>query len=97
MTGLDCTRMPFRAGDTVQVYNVDGTPFEEWLLAADERDGQVVCCGWPESVVDASRCVRTERATDQERLEMLANVARLDGLRGSWARQDLAASAKGDA
>lgn len=79
--------MPFRANEAVHVKSVD----EDWLLAADERDGKVVCAGWPESVVDASECTLARATTEEGRLEMLKNVATLGSMRGRWAREDLLA------
>lgn len=80
-------RPAFRAGDAVYISSVD----EAWVLATDERDGRVICAGWPESTIAASECNLSRPATDDGRIEMLTMVAQDGGLRGSWARQDLKA------
>lgn len=81
--------MPFRAGDHVFHH---GTR-ETWLLAADEADGEIVCCGWPETYAPASGCTLVKAATDEERLDILRAVARItDQRRGSLARDQLAAT-----
>lgn len=80
-------RKPFRAGDGV--YHAPSG--EKWLLAADERDGEVVCAGWPESIAKAPDCILIRRASDEARLYTLKSVAEScgDQMRGSWARRDL--------
>jgi hypothetical protein len=61
----------FRAGDTIR-HLPSG---EEWLLACDEEDGRVVCCGWPETQANAKDCILVEAATDKERISTLSRVA----------------------
>lgn len=82
-------REPFRAGDHVQVHNPDGTPYEKWLLAADEYEGRVICCGYPEATAPAENCTLIRRATDEGRLDLLKIVATHQSTRGEWARRDL--------
>lgn len=78
---------PFRAGDVV--YHAPTK--EKWLLAADERDGEVVCAGWPESIAKAKDCSLVTAAGDEMRKKILTDVVAGcgDQMRGSWARQDL--------
>lgn len=77
--------MSFRANDAV----LHAPSGETWVLAADERHGEVVCAGWPESIARAEDCSIVRVSTDEGRLAMLMNVAEHGGLRGSWARDDL--------
>lgn len=81
--------MKFRAGDHVRIESID----EDWVLAADEVGGRVVCAGWPESTIEAGRCRLLKAASDQERVDMLNRVAKSchDGMRGAWAREQLEA------
>ncbi len=80
--------MAFRANDAVHVESLG----EDWILAADERDGKVVCAGWPQAIVDASECTLARATTDEGRIDMLMQVASSAGdLRGRWARLDLQA------
>lgn len=78
----------FRAGDAV-LHRPSG---ETWILACDERNGEIVCCGWPESMAPAKDCDLVEAATDRMRSDILWQVARecRDELRARRARQDLA-------
>jgi len=76
-------RTPFRAGDHVRHVHIG----ETWVLACDQNGDEVICAGWPESVAKAEHCTLVRAATDAERLEMLSDCAKLDGLRGSWARR----------
>lgn len=82
----------FRAGDTVQVFDLKGIPWEVWVLAVDEDDqGYVTCAGWPESSVKANRCKLIEASTDKKRIEMLSKVAKHQGYsyRSSLAKTQL--------
>ena len=78
----------FRAGDLVH----HGPCDEDWELACDEQDGEIICCGWPETMARASDCTLIEAATDECRLSVLAEVARSAGetTRGSRAAAQLA-------
>lgn len=79
----------FRAGDHV-FHRPSG---EKWLLACDEMDGEIICCGWPETFARASDCDLLKAATDEERLKILRAVARIaDQTRGSRARHQLSAA-----
>lgn len=49
---------------------------EKWLLACDEQNGEIICCGWPETFARASDCDLLKAATDEERLELLREVAK---------------------
>lgn len=76
----------FRAGDTVK-HQPSG---EVWMLACDQSHGDVLPAGWPETLAKATDCELVERATDDERLEMLTNVAKANaGLRSGLAREQL--------
>lgn len=61
----------FRAGDIV-FHTPSG---EEWQLACDEDDGDVMPCGWPACIADASDCTLVKAATDEERTKMLREWA----------------------
>jgi hypothetical protein len=82
----------FRAGDTVR-HELSG---QEWVLAADERGGYVMPCGWPEGQAKASDCTLVEAASDEERLKMLHDVKGIRRDNGSlderarWAQEQLA-------
>lgn len=76
----------FRAGDTVK-HQPSG---EVWMLACDQSHGDVLPAGWPETLAKATDCELVESATDDERLEMLTNVAKANaGLRSGLAREQL--------
>jgi hypothetical protein len=81
--------MTFRACDVVR-HHPSG---EKWLLACDEREGDVWPAGWPETRAQASDCELVTAATDAARLKMLAAVAnsRLDP-RAPSRRRSIAAS-----
>lgn len=59
------------------------------MLAADQRNGKLICAGWPEALFDASECRLVRVASDAGRIEMLKNAVETGGTRGSWARADL--------
>jgi hypothetical protein len=71
-------------GDAVYVEGLD----ETWLVAYCSN-GYVCCCGWPESLVEEKRCTMKRKATPEQRLQLLREMACLDGSRGSHARCEL--------
>ncbi len=81
--------MTFRAGDHVH----HGPCDEDWVLACDEENGDVICCGWPETFAKASDCTLVRTATDEERIITLRDVVEGCGgqMRGSRAKRQLAA------
>ena len=85
--------MGFRAGDVIH----HAPSGEEWLLACDEERGEVICCGWPETIAKATDCTLVTAATDEERAALLARVAKscAGQLRGSRAAQQPAPSPSG--
>lgn len=87
-------RHHYRAGDHVLHHGTG----EKWLLACDEQDGEIVCCGWPETYAPAEGVELVRAATDSERLQVLRDVSRIhDQRRGSIARAQLAAEEAADA
>jgi hypothetical protein len=51
---------------------------ETWLLACDEDEyGKVFPAGWPECCAEASDCTLKRAATDEQRLKMLRDAAKL--------------------
>jgi hypothetical protein len=79
----------FRAGDIV-LHRPSG---ERWMLACDEYQGEVVCCGWPETFAKASDCELRHAANDADRRTVLADVSRHhDTIRGRRAYSQLAAT-----
>lgn len=80
-------RPTFRAGDHIH----HAPTGEDWLLAADEHEGRVICCAWPEALGNASDCTLVRAVSDEDHVKVLRAVAEHDGLRGVWARRDLAA------
>lgn len=88
---------PFRAGDRVK----HAPSGETWILACDQDDNQVMPCGWPESVAEATHCRLDERASDSARIAMLKAVAnpspgRIGGKRHRLAAQQLEALTEGN-
>ena len=79
--------MTFRAGDYI-LHKPSG---EQWVLAADQHRGDVVCAGWPETIARATDCELVEAASDETREDMLRRVAKecTSDTRGSWARCQL--------
>jgi hypothetical protein len=75
----------FRAGDHVG-HNPSG---EEWVLACDEENGEIIPAGWPEGLAKATDCILLKAATDAERLKMLRDVAAISGYDGGRARGGL--------
>lgn len=79
----------FRAGDIVH-HRPSG---ERWMLACDEYQGEVVCCGWPETFAKASDCELRHAANDADRRTILADVSRHhDTIRGRRAYSQLVAT-----
>lgn len=77
-------RPAFRANDVV-FYVPTG---RDWVLAADERDGQVV--GPDDGLVCTADVDLVRVTTDDGRLLRLKNVAEgCEGLAARWAREDL--------
>lgn len=79
---------PIRAGDSVKHLPTG----ETWLVAAVSRDNrQIVCCGWPESIADASDCRVENPCSDEEHESLLREVVGSGGIgaRASWARENL--------
>jgi hypothetical protein len=57
-----------RAGDTVFVRAIK----EKWLVAAVSVDNkQLVCCGWPESLVDVTECDLVRACSDEKHIKLL--------------------------
>ncbi len=79
--------MSFRAGDHIH----HGPTGEQWVLACDEENGEVICCGWPETVAAAADCSLIEAATDEERIKTLQNVAKVRGDSGGFQMRALRA------
>lgn len=50
---------------------------ETWVVAY-ERNGEVCCCGWPESFADTSDCVLIEHATKEKKISTLNEMSKLD-------------------
>lgn len=80
-------RRTFKAGDRIK-HVPSG---EEWIVACDEENGDVICCGWPETIAKWSDCVLEEAATPEGRRKLLEDVARscAGQLRGSRASRQL--------
>ncbi len=62
---------PIRTGDTIH-HRPSG---EDWLVAF-ARNGEVCCCGWPESYADIDDCDLVEAGTDDERTALLEAMAK---------------------
>ena len=79
-----------RTGDVVYVASVE----EEWLVAfADYDRNEVVCCGWPLSIVKVADCKLVTSCSDEEHrklLDDLANMREQSDMRCRWARRHLA-------
>jgi hypothetical protein len=50
----------------------------------------LTCCGWPESVVPVSDCELVKRATMEERMKLLRDMANSEGRRAIYAQRMLA-------
>ena len=61
---------------------------ETWTVAFCEN-GEVCCCGWPESYANVLDCQLTRKAAPEERLELLDQMKRTPGARGNYARRIL--------
>lgn len=76
-----------RTGDSVYVASVD----ETWLVAfADYDRDELVCCGWPLSLVKIGDCKLVKACTDEEHLELLGDLADMNDqsdMRCRWARR----------
>ncbi len=75
--------MSFHAGDFI-FHRPSG---EEWVLACDEDQGDVICCGWPESYARAADCDLKEAASDAERLRILELAAKSRNDHGGTTRR----------
>lgn len=73
-----------RTGDIV-LHKPSG---EEWLVAFC-KDGEVCPCGWPLGYAKASDCEIVKKATDDESVKLLHELAdmKADDPRRSYARQ----------
>lgn len=70
-----------------------GPSGEDWLVAYVEGDS-LACCGWPLSIAKISDCSLIKKATSEERLELLRQMAdSVDDSRGIHARAILAREA----
>ncbi len=67
-----------RAGDAVK----HGPTGQTWLVATDEERGEFMAAGWPETLAYAKDCTLDTAATDEERLDLLREVAASRGDRG---------------
>ena len=65
---------------------------EEWLVAYVEN-GKLCACGWPESLADLSDCTLVKKATEQEKQQLIQQLAAMGGheydSRRSWAKNYL--------
>lgn len=62
-----------------------GPSGEEWTVAY-VQNGYLSPCGWPEGEAKLSDCTLIEAATDEYRLNLLHELAKLSGPRGAYAR-----------
>lgn len=51
---------------------------EKWLVAYC-RGGYVCCCGWPQSLAPVGDCELIEKGTEQEREELIVQMASCRG------------------
>lgn len=72
-----------------------GPTGEEWVVALVDGS-RLSWCGWPEGYADLADCALVRKATPQQRLQLLREMAQVDGLdhRARYARRRLA---EGDA
>ena len=82
------TDRKFRANDHV-FHEPTG---ETWVLACDQEGDRVIAAGWPETIAKASDCELRKATTDDGRIDMLEKAAKTDGMRGTWAERQLAAT-----
>ncbi len=61
----------FLAGDFVH----HGPSGEDWVLACDEEKGEVMPSGWPMCIAKASDCTLQQKATPEQRLDILKTWA----------------------
>lgn len=62
---------------------------ETWLVAY-ASNGYVTCCGWPETQAKEEHCQLKRKATPEQRLKLLHEMAKLNDSRGRYARRELA-------
>lgn len=63
---------------------------ETWLVAYCDH-GYVCCCGWPESLAKVEDCELKRKATPEQRISLLKQMAESNrDSRGSYARATLA-------
>lgn len=55
------------------------------------RNGYVCCCGWPESHAKESDCELVRKGSLEERMKLLEEMSGIQGSRGAFARDTLAA------
>ncbi|NEV80099.1 hypothetical protein DYI24_23980 [Rhodopseudomonas sp. BR0C11] len=74
--------MTMRAGDHV----LHGPTGEEWVVAYVDGD-RLAWCGWPEGEAMVSDCEMIKKATDEEHVEWLQEIAKsAEGKRARMAR-----------
>lgn len=61
---------------------------ENWVVAYC-RDGEVCCCGWPETFAKVSDCELTHKASPEKRMNLLEQMKNSRGSRGEHARYQL--------
>jgi hypothetical protein len=74
----------FKCGDHVK-HRPSG---ETWVVAYADNE-HVACCGWPETLAQASDCTLVKAATNEQHVDMLKRCATLDDSRGSHARAEI--------
>jgi len=70
-----------------------------WLVAY-ARNGEVCCCGWPESFADLSDCDLIRPGSEDERIKLLHELADIPhghDTRRAYAVNELAEAEAGDA
>lgn len=67
-------------------------PSRETWLVAYVRGDRLCACGWPETLAALSDCVLVDKASADERMELLRSMARsTEDSRGRYAREVLGA------
>jgi len=63
---------------------------EQWVVAF-VHDDHLTCCGWPESSAPISDCVLVQKATPEQRFNLIQDMAAMSGLdrRKSYALEQL--------
>ena len=76
----------FDTGDTVF-----HRPTKETWLVAFVHGGRLTCCGWPESIAPISDCVLVQKATPEQRFNLIQDMAAMSGSdrRKSYALEQL--------